>query len=353
MLSKYTSVLPAFAVLLAILSSGRGRREFKRPPIWIGAIMAFVVFSPVIYWNAKHEWASFKFQLNHGLENNEAVNSLVATAPPVLFKDHPGDWLIKHSRSALVYLGGQMGIYLPIFFIFGVVVLIIRLKEFSSLSMRLRILTLSTAVPLGLFLLTAFKSGYPGEANWPTFAYLPMSLLTIENIARRRKPFDIKWLRIGTVVGLLVVVLVSFPQPLAYLLKEKFPNKLNDFFGWDKVANNVQLMGMTDFPGTLIVAERHQDAGELSFYMHGQPDVWVLPIRDEHGNRVIRKTAYEYFEQPDFSKYPRIIFYSAGHTADFCRTHGYVTDGAPGHIMIFLNHRIRDGRVDVCLRIKP
>jgi len=51
-----------------------------------------------------------------------------------------------------------------------------------------RVLTWSATVPLVFFALTALKSGSPGEGNWPAFGYFPMSLLTIEHVARRWKP---------------------------------------------------------------------------------------------------------------------------------------------------------------------
>ena len=351
MMSKYTSVLPAFSVLLAMLSSPRGRREFSRPPIWIGAMLALIVFSPVIYWNATHQWASFKFQLNHGLENSEAINTLKAA--PVSFGSYPLKWLGTHLLSTLTFIGGQLGIYLPIFFVFGVGVVAVRWKEFKSLSMPMRILTISATVPLLLFLFTAFKSGYPGEANWPAFAYLPMSLLTIEQVSRQWKLSDLKWLRIGTIVGLILVLVISFPQPLSWVMKERFPNKLNEMFGWDQMARSVERLGITSIPGGLFVAERHQDAAELSFYMTGRPDVWVLPIYDAHGRRVVRKTAFEYFKNPpDYAHASHFVFYAAGHSDEFCHTY----DLARQEIYSFqikINSRSRDANMHKCIRIKP
>jgi len=66
MLSKYTAVLPAAAVAGAIVTSRDGRAQLKRPGPWLALVIAAVVFSPVVYWNARHGWASFKFQIHHG-----------------------------------------------------------------------------------------------------------------------------------------------------------------------------------------------------------------------------------------------------------------------------------------------
>ena len=62
MLSKYTIVLLWPAVLLFLLMDRRSRRWFFSPRFYLAAAAALLLFSPVIFWNANHEWASFIFQ---------------------------------------------------------------------------------------------------------------------------------------------------------------------------------------------------------------------------------------------------------------------------------------------------
>lgn len=68
LLSKYTIALLGPAALLFILLDARSRRWLLRPDPYAAAVIALVLFSPVIYWNATHDWMSFAFQSSHRLE---------------------------------------------------------------------------------------------------------------------------------------------------------------------------------------------------------------------------------------------------------------------------------------------
>jgi 4-amino-4-deoxy-L-arabinose transferase-like glycosyltransferase len=62
--AKYTAVLLVPAILAFVLVPTWRKRQLASPHFWIGAALALLVFSPVLYWNATHDWASFKFQLD-------------------------------------------------------------------------------------------------------------------------------------------------------------------------------------------------------------------------------------------------------------------------------------------------
>ncbi len=62
MLSKYTIVLLAPGALLFMLLDRTSRRWFVRPEPYAAGILAFLLFSPVVVWNAEHQWDSFVFQ---------------------------------------------------------------------------------------------------------------------------------------------------------------------------------------------------------------------------------------------------------------------------------------------------
>ena len=62
--AKYTAILLAPAILAFVLVPDWRRRQLSSPYFWIAAALALLVFSPVLYWNAAHDWASFKFQLD-------------------------------------------------------------------------------------------------------------------------------------------------------------------------------------------------------------------------------------------------------------------------------------------------
>ena len=62
LLSKFTAVLLLPAVIgFMLLPSWRGR-WLRSPYPWAAALIALVLFLPVLIWNMQHDWASFRFQ---------------------------------------------------------------------------------------------------------------------------------------------------------------------------------------------------------------------------------------------------------------------------------------------------
>jgi 4-amino-4-deoxy-L-arabinose transferase-like glycosyltransferase len=62
--AKYTAVLLAPAILAFVIVPAWRMRQLSSPWLWIALVLALVAFSPVLYWNAVHDWASFQFQLD-------------------------------------------------------------------------------------------------------------------------------------------------------------------------------------------------------------------------------------------------------------------------------------------------
>jgi 4-amino-4-deoxy-L-arabinose transferase-like glycosyltransferase len=63
LLSKFTAVMLFPAVLaLMLVPDWRRRWLLSRYP-WFAALIAVVLFLPVLIWNSQHDWASFRFQL--------------------------------------------------------------------------------------------------------------------------------------------------------------------------------------------------------------------------------------------------------------------------------------------------
>jgi 4-amino-4-deoxy-L-arabinose transferase-like glycosyltransferase len=65
LLSKYQAVLTLCGAFL-LLFAPRHRHWLTRPQPYVAVVLALLVFSPVLIWNAQNEWASFAFQLGRG-----------------------------------------------------------------------------------------------------------------------------------------------------------------------------------------------------------------------------------------------------------------------------------------------
>ena len=61
-LSKFTAVMFMPAVLAFALVPDWRWRWLRSPYPYLAALIAIVVFAPVLIWNAQHDWASFRFQ---------------------------------------------------------------------------------------------------------------------------------------------------------------------------------------------------------------------------------------------------------------------------------------------------
>jgi len=62
MLSKYTILLLGPVTAVFVLADARSRRWLGRPEPYAAALLAILLFAPVIVWNAANGWASFVFQ---------------------------------------------------------------------------------------------------------------------------------------------------------------------------------------------------------------------------------------------------------------------------------------------------
>ena len=62
MLAKYTIILVALAALLWVITDSRARKWLWRPEPYWATLIAIILFSPVIFWNAQQDWASFLYQ---------------------------------------------------------------------------------------------------------------------------------------------------------------------------------------------------------------------------------------------------------------------------------------------------
>jgi dolichol-phosphate mannosyltransferase len=81
-ISKYSIGLLVPVVLAFMLWDARARRWWRCSEPYGAALLALAIFSPVILWNAQHDWASFAFQTSRRIAEATrfALHKLVASA---------------------------------------------------------------------------------------------------------------------------------------------------------------------------------------------------------------------------------------------------------------------------------
>lgn len=79
LLSKYTGVFLLGGTVLAVMLYAPWRRHLRSVHPYLGVLLAAMIFSPVVYWNWLHDWASFRFQFVERFGAAElALDSVVA-----------------------------------------------------------------------------------------------------------------------------------------------------------------------------------------------------------------------------------------------------------------------------------
>ena len=100
LLSKYTALFFGAAILIWLVAVPNMRRWLISPWPYLGGIVAFAVFSPVLFWNADHQWVSFIKQLGRArIEQFKAA--YIAELIPTQFA----------FATPLVFILGDMGLY--------------------------------------------------------------------------------------------------------------------------------------------------------------------------------------------------------------------------------------------------
>ena len=92
LLSKYTALFFGPAILIWLIAVPKLRRWLVSPWPYLGGVVAFAIFSPVILWNADHQWVSFLKQFGRArIEDftlvyiGELIPTQIAFATPLVF----------------------------------------------------------------------------------------------------------------------------------------------------------------------------------------------------------------------------------------------------------------------------
>jgi 4-amino-4-deoxy-L-arabinose transferase-like glycosyltransferase len=64
LLSKYSALFFGPAILIWLIVAPKPRRWLLTPWPYLGGLLAFAIFSPVLIWNAEHHWVSFLKQIS-------------------------------------------------------------------------------------------------------------------------------------------------------------------------------------------------------------------------------------------------------------------------------------------------
>lgn len=159
MLSKYHGAFLLLGALAFVVTRREARVWLRRPEPYVAAALALAMFTPVLFWNARHAFASFKFQGGRALPTHgSAVSALLQN------------------------LAGQAGYLLPWIWAPLVYVLYRALRAGPRDATRWLLVCLG-AGPVIVFTLVSL-SGSPGLPHWPAPGYLLLIPLVGDAAAR-------------------------------------------------------------------------------------------------------------------------------------------------------------------------
>lgn len=261
MLSKYTIVLLGPATLLYLATTPSARPWFFRKEPYFCVLIAILLFTPVIYWNATHDWASFVFQSSRRFH------------APSVFSFHQ-------------FLGILILFLLPIG-IAGLVKLCYQKGHIHLVNAnKTRFLQVFTLVPLVFFGL--FSLNHRVRLDWVgpgLLALIPWLAILIKDSKIQKQC----WI-VASVV--LLSIYTSMMFYIRYATPALLPPKvLSKFIAWDDLSIQVNAIAhvienKTHQRPIIMPLDQYNIGSELSFYQEKLKDQGelqkVFPIQGAH-----------------------------------------------------------------------
>jgi 4-amino-4-deoxy-L-arabinose transferase-like glycosyltransferase len=247
LLSKYHAVFLPVGAFLYILAEPSARRVLLKPGPYLAVAIGVLVFSPVIVWNATHDWASFAFQ------GGRAV-AKVGFRPD----------------SLAAAIGGQAAYLFPwIWFALLTLLAQVMWRFYRGASVAERFLVCQSVVPLSAF--TAVACLRPVLPHWTLVGYLSLFPLLgrlweiryqVNPAAMRRRLMIAALVPMGIVTFLVVEYRTGVLQRVGLSPKG---DPTVDMYGWDQVSAELGKRGLLDDPKVFLFSRSWFTSGQLAF----------------------------------------------------------------------------------------
>jgi 4-amino-4-deoxy-L-arabinose transferase-like glycosyltransferase len=249
LLSKYTALFFGAGILIWLLAVPSQRHWLVTPWPYLGGLAALAIFTPVILWNADHQWVSFIKQMGRARIEDfrpafiaELVPTQVAFATPLVFilgamGLHALAWRGEGERPARVLIGAMFWTIVAYFF-------------WHSLHARV-------------------------EANW--FAPVYPAFVVAAAVAAHRVPWQMREQRLADFclhwagpVGVLMFALLIVQANTGMLSGYRRDATVRSVgVGWRELASRIEAV-RARLGATCVLAPDYGTTGWLAFYLpHG------------------------------------------------------------------------------------
>jgi 4-amino-4-deoxy-L-arabinose transferase-like glycosyltransferase len=236
-LSKYQGVTVGLGLALAILFLPQGRRRLGHPAPYAAKLVALAIISPVIVWNAQHQWISFTFQAGRGAARHFDPAGLL---------------------TALLAQAGLLTPWVAVPLVWAVV------KAFRSPDPKARFLLIAAAPTVVLFNLLPLV-GAKVLPHWPMPGWLLLFPLLGWALAGSLKAWPARWAWISAVV-LVLLWGVAVSDAATAWIKGAAPKLKTDptaeAISWTRLRTELDRRGLLK-PGTFVAAAEWSEAGKI------------------------------------------------------------------------------------------
>ena len=247
LLSKYTALFFGAAILIWLLVVPKQRCWLMTPWPYLGAIVAFSIFAPVIAWNEQHHWVSFLKQISGRVKIEDFRPAFIGELIPtqVAF------------ATPLVFILGAMGLH--------------ALIHRKTGAMAARVL-----IDVMFWTITAYFVWHSlharVEANWfapvyPAFAIaaaVAAHLVPWERRAQRLADFCLRW---AAPVGVMMFVLLIVQANTGVLsLNQRDATVRSVGVGWHELAAEIEQVRQR-VGATCVLAPDYGTTSWLAFYL--------------------------------------------------------------------------------------
>lgn len=257
LLTKYTMAFFHLGILVFLVMSDR-RYLLRTIRPYVAMLVSLIVFSPVIIWNARHDWVTLRHTAGQA---------------------HIAEGFNISIRNLGELVGSQIGIVTPVIF----VLIFYALHKLYHAEKGYRSMFLTAfSIPVVAFFFFKSIQGKV-QANWAMTGYITGIVAVawyywgsgVQAATGTRKNKVVLWT--GIVIALIVTIVSHYPSII------KLPPKLDPssrLLGWHQLRDEIGPLYRTlSTQGpVLLFSDRYQISSELAFYIDGHPTTYCINI---------------------------------------------------------------------------
>ena len=261
-LAKYTSILLVPPLIIFFLLKRRYDIIFS-PYMFLAALVALIMITPVIYWNINHDFISFRYQGSH-------IFGSLATS----------------FKNFIESLAAQFGAYSPFLFIIAFYGFF---RVLRSANDYLRLSVLFGATIIVFFLITSLSERT--LPHWPGIFYVLFIPIGSYNLYLAKEKWKRNYLYLS--IGLsLVLMLFAYTEVAGKFFKyPDYKSPFRDIYGFSQIAGQADIILKND------KTTAHKAIGVSNWTMGSRTMYYSLPYRNEVFVIDYRKDQFDVWEK--------------------------------------------------------